>query len=83
MTTNNNDEYRVVRKCNTMPEANIIMSLLAANGVECFISDTSFANLFPANPVNREKLEIRVRPEDEQTAIEVLNAKFDEKDLEQ
>ncbi len=85
MTTNNNqgDSYKVVKKCDTLQETNIIIALLNSNDIECFTSDTSFANLFPGNPISRNKIEIRVRVEDEQEALDILNAKFSENDLEQ
>ena len=81
---NKSDAYKVVKTCNTLAKANIYVSLLNSNGIECFKSDTSFVNLFPSNPITgSNKIEIRVRPEDEEIALEILNAKFDTKDLEE
>lgn len=69
--------YAVVKKYATMIEANVEIGLLTGNGIECFTSDTSFNDLFGAG----DTIEVRVRIEDEQKALNILNAKFDKNDL--
>lgn len=76
------DTYYVVQKHGRLMDATIRKSLLEANGVECFMSDTSFVNLFPGGALSEADFELRVRIEDKQKAIDILRAKFNEKDLE-
>lgn len=80
MNTSEEKDYAVIGKFGSIIEADILIGLLEGNGIDCFLSDTSFADLFPGNPL-LNKIEVRVRTEDQKRAMEILNAKFDEKEL--
>ncbi len=71
---NNDTPYKVVTTCSSQSEANIIMTLLQSASIDCFFSPTSFTELYMGNVASIEPIEIRVRPEDEQKALEILES---------
>ena len=71
----------VLKKYNTLGEANVVKSLLEGYGVDAFIRDPNMNNVFPNIPITAKGIELIVREEDYDKAKEILSAKFDKKDI--
>jgi hypothetical protein len=59
-----------VRICNSLPDAQVIQSLLEGSGIKSFLPDES--SMLPSNTVGG--IRVQVLEEDAERATEVLNA---------
>ena len=74
-------ERTVIRKFSTQAQANVIIALLEGAGIKCYLDNKALSDLFPDNPMNVDKLELSVQNKDAKLAEEILNAKFDKRDM--
>ena len=72
----------VVGDYSTTSEAEIVKSLLNSLGIDSFIRNSSMSNILPSIPLGAGTIELLVRTKDYDKSIDILNSKFDKKDME-
>ncbi len=67
-------ELTIVAQTMFPPEAHMIIGVLAANGVEAFIGDEQMVGVLPSISPMAGGVKVRVRVEDYDLAMKILNA---------
>jgi hypothetical protein len=72
--TSQTSEPVTIRVCGSLQEAEVVKSLLDANGIAAFIPDESMASIGPGAPTMLEGIRVQVASEDATRAAELLDA---------
>jgi hypothetical protein len=61
--------------CNDSFEANLIKAKLEDAGIPCFLTNENFSSLYPLFPPAWKEIQVMIREEDLEKAIEILKNK--------
>jgi hypothetical protein len=74
MSTSAHPEPVTITTCRDLNEAHVVLSALAASGIEAFIPDEQMAGLYPTTILDTNGVRVQVAADDAERAQAVLDA---------
>ena len=74
MTSPTHPEPVTIATCRDLAEAEVVLSALAASGIEAFIPDENMASLGPATILDTDGVRVQVSGDDAERALALLRS---------